>query len=185
MSQNHRYLGNHFLMATPYLEDPRFGGSLTLICEHNAQGAMGLVINQPLQLTMADVLSQLSLAGGPSQEPVYAGGPVMSERGFVLHRPHGAWQNTLKVSPTLAMTSSRDILEAIAVGEGPADYLMILGYAGWRAGQLEEELSGNAWLTGPADEQILFSVPPEQRLAAAMKKLGVDPSHLSGSIGHA
>lgn len=185
MSQNHRYLGHHFLIATPYLEDPRFGGSLTLICEHSAEGAMGLVVNQPLQLTMNDVLSQLSLEGEATQAPLYAGGPVMNDRGFVLHRPHGDWQNSLSVTETLAMTSSRDILEAIAAGEGPVDFLMMLGYAGWRAGQLEEELSGNAWLTCPADDDILFSRPPEQRLPAAMELLGVDPSHLSGSVGHA
>lgn len=185
MDQQNRYFTNHLLIATPYLEDPRFAGTLTLICEHNAQGAMGVVINQPLGMSLADILSQLSLAGEPQEAPVYAGGPVMKERGFVLHRPRGEWDNTLEVTNNLALTSSRDILEALAGGEGPADFLMLLGYSGWSPGQLEQELAGNTWLTCPANEQILFDCAPEDRLDSALKQLGVNPSHLSGSVGHA
>ncbi|TVP55720.1 MAG: YqgE/AlgH family protein [Halomonadaceae bacterium] len=185
MGQQDTYLSNHFLIATPYLEDRRFAGTLTLICEHTSEGAMGVVVNQPLGMSLGDILSQLTLPGKPVEAPVYGGGPVMKERGFVLHRPHGEWQNTLAVNDNLALTSSKDILEAMARGEGPGDFLMLLGYSGWSAGQLEQELAGNTWLTCQASEQILFDCPPEDRLDSALKQLGVNPSHLSGSVGHA
>lgn len=185
MSTQPEFLTNHFLIATPWLADPRFGGSLTYICEHSDEGAMGLTINHPMDLDLGDLLSQLSLEGEPPHAPVYQGGPVQPERGFVLHRPVGHWQSSLALTDTLALSTSRDILSAIAVGEGPADFLMLLGYAGWAPGQLEEELSGDAWLTCPADESILFEREPAQRLNAALRKLGVSPGHLSGGVGHA
>ena len=185
MSTQPEFLTNQFLIATPYLADPRFEGSLTYICEHSDEGAMGLTINHPLDLDLGDLLSQLSMEGEPPHAPVYQGGPVQPERGFVLHRPVGHWQSSLALTDTLALSTSRDILSAIAVGEGPADFLMLLGYAGWSPGQLEEELAGDAWLTCPADETILFEREPAQRLNAALEKLGVSPGHLSGGVGHA
>lgn len=185
MSTERGFLTNHFLLATPYLEDPRFGGSLTYICEHSDEGAMGLTVNHPLELRLRDLLSQLELDANGPDEPVYFGGPVQPERGFVLHRPIGDWRSTLTLSGTLALSTSRDILAAIARGEGPLDSMMMLGYAGWAPGQLEEELAGNAWLTCPADEHIIFDLAPEKRLPAALERLGVEPGHLSGGIGHA
>ncbi|XOZ32757.1 YqgE/AlgH family protein [Halomonadaceae bacterium KBTZ08] len=185
MSTQSEFLTNHFLIATPWLEDPRFGGSLTYICEHSDEGAMGLTVNHPMDLDLGDLLSQLSLEGDPPSAPVYQGGPVQPERGFVLHRPVGQWQSSLALTETLALSTSRDILGAIAAGEGPMDFLMVLGYAGWAPGQLEEELAGDAWLTCPADESILFEREPAQRLNAALEKLGVSPGHLSGGVGHA
>lgn len=185
MSTQSEFLTNHFLIATPWLEDPRFGGSLTYICEHSDEGAMGVTVNHPMDLDLGDLLSQLSLEGDPPDAPVYQGGPVQPERGFILHRPVGQWQSSLALTDTLALSTSRDILSAIAVGEGPVDFLMVLGYAGWAPGQLEQELSGDAWLTCPADESILFEREPAQRLNVALEKLGVSPGHLSGGVGHA
>jgi len=185
MTEQSAFLSNHFLMATPYLEDPRFGGSLTYICEHDEEGAMGIIVNRPLELTLGDILEQLNLPGEARQHRVYAGGPVQTERGFVLHRPAGDWKNSLVVTERVALTTSRDILAAIGQEGGPEDFFLALGYAGWSAGQLEQELSGNAWLTCPADERILFDLPPEKRLHAALESLGVDPSHLSSRVGHA
>ena len=185
MSTASAFLNDHFLIATPYLQDPRFGGALTYICEHSEDGAMGLTINQPMDFSLAEVLDQLSLHDGRVDGPVYQGGPVQPERGFVLHRPVGHWQSSLALTDRVALSTSRDILAAIASGEGPDDYMMVLGYAGWAPGQLEEELAGNAWLTCPADEQILFELAPENRLPEALRRLGVEPGHLSSSIGHA
>ncbi len=185
MSQGPEFLNDHFLIATPFLEDARFEGSLTYICEHSEQGAMGLTINHPMDIALSEILEQLDLQGGPADVPVYVGGPVQPERGFVLHRPVGQWQSSLALTDTLALSTSKDILAAIANGEGPDDFIMVLGYAGWAPGQLEGELAGNAWLTCPADEHILFELPPAKRLAAALERLGVAPGHLSSSIGHA
>lgn len=185
MSDRSEFLNDHFLIATPFLEDSRFEGSLTYICEHSQEGAMGLTINYPMDIALSEILEQLDFKGGPADVPVYVGGPVQPERGFVIHRPVGHWQSSLALTETLALSTSRDILAAIANGEGPDDFIMVLGYAGWAPGQLEEELAGNAWLTCPADERILFELPPEKRLEAALERLGVSPGHLSSSIGHA
>jgi putative transcriptional regulator len=116
---------------------------------------------------------------------VLFGGPVQVDRGFVLHRPLGNWQSTLAISDELGLTTSKDILEAVGRGEGPANLLVSLGYAGWSAGQLEQELAANAWLTVAADPEVLFALPPEERLAAAMRLLGIDFSQLSDAAGHA
>lgn len=182
-------LANQFLIAMPQLADPNFSRTLTLICEHTEQGAMGLIVNRSLDLRLGQLLEHMSLnAESPAldQQPVYYGGPVEMERGFVLHRPLGAWENTLALSDTLGLSVSRDILQAIAKGEdAPNDFMVLLGYAGWGAGQLESELAENAWLTLPAAEDILFGEPLPDRWQAAATRLGVDLTLLSSETGHA
>ncbi|MDH5648926.1 MAG: YqgE/AlgH family protein [Gammaproteobacteria bacterium] len=181
-------LSNHFLIAMPNLADPNFSKTVTLICEHSREGAMGLTINRQTDLSLKDILAQLDIeAADPSHlaDSVYLGGPVQYNRGFVLHEPLGQWESTLPITDTLGLSTSRDILAAIAEGNGPEHYLITLGYAGWGPGQLEREMSENAWLSGPADNQIIFETAVEQRWRAAAEKLGVDLSKLSDQIGHA
>ncbi len=178
---------NQFLIAMPGLEDPNFFHSVTYICEHNEQGAMGIVINQPTDLTLKTVLDHMDIEADDkaAEIPVFHGGPVQTDRGFVLHSPAGAWSSSMPVSEGVQVTTSRDILEAMARHEGPKDVLVALGYAGWGAGQLEQEIADNAWLTTPADLDILFRLPPDQRWQAAAARLGVDLSLISGDAGHA
>lgn len=181
-------LTNHFLIAMPNLGDPNFSRTVTLICEHSKDGAMGLVINRTTDLCLADVLEQMNIAAPDSRrlhEPVHVGGPVQGNRGFVLHEPLGHWESTLAVTGELGVSTSRDILEALAHNEGPTHYILTLGYAGWAAGQLEHEIAENAWLSGPADRGILFHTPPEARWSAAARLLGIDLTTLSGEAGHA
>jgi putative transcriptional regulator len=178
---------DHFLIAMPALSDPNFDHSVTYICEHNEEGAMGILINRQMEITMAEVLQQMEIE--PSSHfdtslKIHEGGPVQQEHGFVLHSPVGAWESSLQVGEEIALTTSRDILAAIAHGEGPAHYLIALGYAGWGPGQLEQEMAENAWLSGPSSKRILFELPIEQRWAAAAALLGVDLNLLSGDIGH-
>ncbi|MGD2075450.1 MAG: YqgE/AlgH family protein [Gammaproteobacteria bacterium] len=187
MSQSD-YLTNQFLIAMPGLEDPNFFHSVTYICEHNEEGALGLVINRPLDMQLAEILRHVHLehaAPEAQQIPVHLGGPVQQDRGFVLHEPLGDWDATLKVTDRIGITSSVDILEAIAANQGPERTLIALGYAGWGAGQLEREIAENAWLSGPADPEILFTTPDEQIWRAAAASLGVDLDLLSGEAGHA
>lgn len=182
------YLNDHFLIAMPALEDPNFFHSVTYICEHNEQGAMGIVINQPLDISLSDVLEHMKMSVGDkciSSTPVYLGGPVQSDRGFVLHEPIGKWDSMLKVTDSMGVTTSRDILEALSSGTGPNRSLVALGYAGWGEGQLEHELIENAWLTCPADSAIIFDTPIENRWTAAAASLGVDMNTLSDDFGHA
>jgi putative transcriptional regulator len=182
------YLTNHFLIAMPALEDPNFFHTVTYICEHNAEGALGLVINRPLDIRLEEVFNHMDLKDATArarQLPVHLGGPVQQDRGFVLHEPLGAWEATLKVTDRIGITSSVDILAAIANESGPEHSLIALGYAGWGAGQLEQEMMDNAWLSGPADPEILFTTPDEQRWNAAAASLGVDLDRLSGDAGHA
>jgi putative transcriptional regulator len=181
-------LSNHFLIAMPALSDPNFHHTTTLICEHNEEGALGLVINRPTDLLLGDILEHMSIENmreDIAAQPVYTGGPVQNDRGFVLHEPLGDWEATLPVSERIGITSSRDILEAIARGEGPARSFITLGYAGWGAGQLEEELAANAWLSGPADIAIVFDTPYDRRWEAAAALIGVDLTLISGETGHA
>lgn len=181
-------LRNQFLIAMPNLGDEQFGKTVTLLCDHNEQGALGLVVNRPTSLHLNDMLSHLSLPAGVISEtnpPVFWGGPMQPERGFVLHREPGNWESTLAVGDQLWVTTSRDILGALTEGRGPEHYLVLLGYAGWGAGQLEGELLANAWLNTPADKAILFDTPVAARWAAATRLLGVDVSQLSGEAGHA
>lgn len=179
---------NQFLIAMPSLADPNFFHSVTYICEHNADGALGIVINRPLDITLGEVLGHMQITAETaeiSQRMVYLGGPVQPERGFVLHRPPRHWDSTLQVTPSLAVTTSKDVLEAIAKGEGPERSLVALGYAGWGPGQLEQEMADNAWLSGPADESIIFDIAPDKRWQAAAAAMGVDLSRLSSDVGHA
>lgn len=181
-------LANHFLIAMPSLADPNFSRTVTYICDHNEEGAMGVVINRPLELSLGELAAHVEVEiGRPDRAdtPIYQGGPVQGERGFVLHRPTGEWDASLDITDELGLTMSRDIIAAIAKGEGPPDYLITLGYAGWGPGQLESELAANAWLSGPADPAILFELPVQRRWEAAANLLGVDLSLLSTDIGHA
>ena len=181
-------LTHHFLIAMPNMADPYFSRSLTYICEHNDQGALGLVVNRPIDMTLQALFERLSLRMRDSEfadAPVYFGGPVQTDRGFVLHAPAGDWQATLRVGEAIGLTTSKDILEAVGRGEGPRRMLVTLGYAGWSPGQLEHELSQNAWLTVEARDGILFDTPAEERLPAAMELLGLDFARLQDEAGHA
>lgn len=181
-------LHNQFLLAMPTLQDPNFHRTLTYVCEHSEHGAMGLVVNRPMALTVGEVLQHLDIeprSTGIAQQPVHYGGPVEPERGFIVHSPVGHWDGTLALSESLGVTTSRDILEAMARGEGPDKALVTLGYSGWAAGQLEDEVARNSWLTCPASEDILFDIPAEERLASAAARLGIDLDLLSSDTGHA
>ena len=183
-----QFLADHFLIAMPALEDPNFHRSVTLICQHDADGAMGIVINRMADYTLGELLAQMDLtpqAGDLAGRPLVAGGPVQPDRGFVLHDDPREWNSTLRFGRGLAVTTSRDILTAMAQGEGPGNALVALGYAGWTAGQLEAELTDNSWLTVPADHDILFHAPLEQRWQAAARHAGVDLARLTGYAGHA
>lgn len=181
-------LKHNFLIAMPHMDDPNFAQTVTYIVEHNAQGAMGLVINRPSGLSLADVLEQLRPDDMPSARshglPIYSGGPVQTERGFVLHKAGPTYQATLELGE-LALSTSQDVLFAIADGSGPQQCLITLGYAGWEAGQLEAELLDNAWLSCPATASVLFELPHEQRLSAAAASLGINLGLLTSQTGHA
>jgi|SRR5699024_3537838 len=182
---NNGLFRHQFLLAMPGRVSGNFDQSLTFIAEHNEEGAMGLVVNKPGDLAVADILAQMDIETDidPGQQ-VYWGGPVQPERGFVLHRDQGEWESTLHVGHGLAITTSRDILEAIGNGQGPSEYLVTLGYAGWGDGQLEDEMLDNSWLHTPADAQIIFSTPASGRWAAAARQLGVEGHQLSTHAGH-
>lgn len=182
-------LSDHFLISMPQLEDKNFVHTLTYICDHSAQGAMGLVINRPLELTLDEMLDHLDFSHNELAEgggAIYSGGPVQVERGFVLHTPTTKqWSSSHRINDRICLTTSLDILQAIARGEGPEQQLIALGYAGWGAGQLEREIGENSWLSCPADLDIIFATRAEERLSAAASKLGVDLSLLSTEAGHA
>jgi len=181
-------LTQHFLIAMPNMVDPHFSKTLTFICEHNDQGALGVVVNRPIAMNLHALLEQIGIrfdAGAVKSDPVHFGGPVQTDRGFVLHMPLGQWQSTLAVGPEIGLTSSKDILQAVARGEGPRQILITLGYAGWAPGQLEHELAQNAWLTVQASPDVIFELPAEERLPAAMGLLGIDYANLSEQAGHA
>ena len=181
-------LRDHFLLAMPGLSEGIFSHSITYICEHGESGAMGIVINQPLDLSVSEIFEHLDITPGKdfSDIPVMAGGPVQIDHGFVLHRNcTSTWESSLKVTPLITLTTSCDVLRAIANNEGPREHLIALGYAGWSAGQLEQELAENSWLTLPADSDIIFKTNPEQRLGAAAAQLGIDMNLISGEAGHA
>lgn len=181
-------LRDHFLLAMPGLDTGIFAGSITYICEHGEAGAMGLVINQPLDLTLHEILDHLDIkvTSEARDREILAGGPVQIDHGFVLHRGSSAeWDSTLHVTDGTHLTTSQDILKALATGDGPPDYLIALGYAGWSAGQLEEEIVGNSWLTLPADHDIIFRTPTDQRVARAAAALGIDMNLLTAQAGHA
>lgn len=182
-------LTDQLLIAMPGLNDPSFQRTVVYVCAHNEDGAMGIVINRPLDFMLGEMLSQMELEAARDEinnKTVYQGGPVQTERGFVLHRQQNAqWNSSLNISRNIGVTTSRDILKAIAAGKGPEDSLIALGYAGWAAGQLEEEMSNNAWLSVPCDDKLLFSAPPRKRWHLAVQLLGIDATRLSFEAGHA
>lgn len=189
-------LAGNLLLATPTLKDPNFIDSVVLVCSHDEEGSMGLIINRPRDITLADVLSDLHIlaTGHPDrspqlaeqlQRPVFEGGPVDEFRGFILHDAWHIYDSTMQVSDELHLTASRDVLEHLANGDGPEHFMMMLGYAGWGPGQLEAELADNDWLIAPASHRIIFQEPPENRWLYGARCMGVDPAQLSNQIGHA
>lgn len=182
------YLTGHLLIAMPAMSDPNFSRTVSYICEHTEEGALGIVINRPMDLMLGEVFHQLALEPASetlAQQPVLRGGPVQIERGFILHGPGGSWDSTVEISESVHLTTSQDILGALAKGTGPAQALMALGYAGWGAGQLEMEISANAWLSVPATDALLFDTPFETRWTAAASLLGVNLAMISPEAGHA
>ena len=172
----------------PGMADPYFAKTLTLICEHSDKGAIGVVVNKPIDLTLASLFGEINIALEDAvlrDTNVLFGGPVLMDRGFVLHQPLGEWSSTLKVNDELGLTTSKDILEAIAAGRGPSRVLVTLGYAGWGPGQLEDEVARNGWLSVNANADVVFTLPPAERLAAAMALLGLSYGNLSDVAGHA
>jgi putative transcriptional regulator len=181
-------LTNHFLIAMPGMADPFFAKTVTYLCQHGPEGALGIIVNRPSDLTLGDIMQQMSIEivePHISAMPIYFGGPVQPERGFVLHEPGGDWDSTLQVSKGISLTTSRDILEAISKGEGPHRVLVALGYAGWGRGQLEREILENSWFNAPADGGIIFDYPSAQRWKAAAECMGVNIALLSPQAGHA
>jgi len=188
MTESASDLSNHFLIAMPSLEDPNFGGSLAFVAEHNEQGALGLVINRPMEIDLATLFRRIDLkleASPIAHAAVLQGGPVQTDRGFVLHQPVGNWGSTVVVNDEIGLTSSRDVLEAVAQGAGPSRILVMLGYAGWGPGQLEDEVSRNAWLTVEAHASVIFDTPADERLQRAFALLGINPAFLASAAGHA
>ena len=185
-------LCNHFLIAMPSLNDPNFQQSVSYICEHNDEGAMGVVINRLTELTFSDLCEQLDIEitdADTSNYPIFDGGPVETERGFILHTPVGEWESTLAVTKDIGLTMSQDIIQAIAEGYDsdntpPKHFIITLGYAGWSADQIEDEIAENVWLNVPASNDILFQTPTEQRWTAAAASLGINLQQLSTDIGH-
>jgi putative transcriptional regulator len=181
-------LTGHFLIAMPSLNDGFFNHTVTYICEHNETGSFGIIINQETGITLKQIANEMQLETDDNfnkGQLVFIGGPVDQGRGFILHRPTGEWQSILIVKNDVALTTSKDILQAILNNKGPEDCIVALGYAGWSAGQLDHEMANNSWLSCPADEQIIFNTPVEERWKAAANLIGVDLSLLSGDAGHA
>ena len=186
-------LTNHLLIAMPSLNDPNFEQSVSYICEHNNEGAMGIVINHPMDLSFADLCEQLEIEitdMDTAAYPIFDGGPVEVDRGFILHTPIGDWESTLEITKDIGLTMSQDIIEAIANGYSsdnspPEHFIITLGYAGWSEDQIEDEIAANAWLNVPATNEILFHTVTEKRWTAAAALLGIDLQQLSSDIGHA
>lgn len=182
-------LKDQFLIAMPNMADPSFSHTVTYMCQHNEEGALGIVINRTLGLKLGDIFEQMNIESSSEiirNTPIFAGGPVQQERGFVIHNTSGkVWDSSITTSNSTSLTSSRDILEAIAAGEGPKQFLIALGYAGWGSGQLEREIINNSWLNTPCGENILYHMPVEQRWNAAANQLGIDITLLTTPAGHA
>ncbi len=180
---------NKLLVAMPSLDDPYFSRSLTYICEHGEQGAMGLVVNQPIGMTLKELINQADkdaiVIKDKADDIVLAGGPVSQDRGFILHSSQPGWSASLQLTPEIMVTTSKDILSVLGTDDAPERVLVTLGYAGWTAGQLEEEVQDNAWLIVDADTHILFDVPIHKKWEAAVKKLGIDVWQLGPDAGHA
>lgn len=193
MSEAHLNLSGHFLIAMPTLDGDLFEGSLIYIFDHNDDGAVGLIVNQPSTVPFVDLLGDTSVLNDVDEETieqnvadtlVYFGGPVNNDKGFVLHSPEKTYRSTIG-NQDLLMTSSKDVLFDYARGEGPRQFMIALGYAGWSPGQLEQEIADNAWLTVKASADIIFNVPVAERYYRAVKLLGFDPHLLAGGAGHA
>ena len=180
-------LAGHLLVAMPHMADPNFEHSVTYICEHTESGALGITINRPLKMDLSEVLEQLSLKTDTDMAdlPVLRGGPVQAERGFVLHESDHDWEGTTDVGHSIFVTTSQDILTDVSEGRGPERLLLALGYAGWGAGQLEEEIRQNSWLTVPASPELVFETPMQQRWRAATRAIGVDPASMALTSGSA
>jgi putative transcriptional regulator len=181
------YLNNQFIIAMPNLADPNFAHTVTYLCQHSEEGALGIVINKSTDMKLEEIFKQMDIRAtslAAAEAPVFAGGPVQQERGFVIHTSGEDWDATMAVSETISLTTSRDILEAIAAGEGPEQYLVALGYAGWAEGQLEKEIMDNAWLNTPYDKQVLFDTPIDLRWSAAADQIGIDINQLTTPAGH-
>ena len=181
-------LTNQLLIAMPGMADPNFSTTVTLICEHNDDGALGIIINRPLNLKLSGLFEQLSVDDADPQvagDPVMSGGPVGTERGFVLHGKDLSFENTLAVSDEIQLTLSRDVIDAMAVGDGPDKSLVAIGYAGWEPGQLENEMLANSWLNVTATPELVFDTPFEERWDSAARLLGVDIASISPDAGHA
>jgi len=186
--QERTNLTNQLLIAMPTLEDPNFSHSVTYICEDNDDGVMGITVNRPLDLNLGDIFDHMKITCTDPDvraRPVFMGGPIDLERGFVLHAPHGGWESTLEVTERIGLTTSRDILEALADGAGPSRVTVALGYSGWSREQIDQEMAENSWLTADASEEILFDLPVEERWGTAADQLGIDINLLSGEAGHA
>ena len=188
-------LTNQFLIAMPGMADDNFAGAVVYLCEHTEKGALGLVINKPIDIKLKNLFEKVELTldqadqADLAEQPVYYGGPVQTERGFVLHEKAagdgGAYSSTMSVPGGLEMTTSKDVLEAVSGGTGPRRILVTLGYSGWSAGQLEDEIGRNGWLTVNADPVVIFDTPIEKRYDCALRLLGIDPRMLSQEAGHA
>lgn len=183
---------NHFLIAAPNMKDPTFEGTVVYICEHTKSGAMGIVINRPIHLSVESLLERIGIENkNPALKDcyLYDGGPVQVERGFVLHTANKKYHSTMQVTDRIYLSTSRDVLEAVAIGEdAPEKFLLSLGYSGWSEGQLEAELAVSGWLIAPADESIIFDTPENLRYEKALKLIGIDPSTLEAwgnEAGHA
>ena len=181
-------LANQLLIAMPNLRDPNFARGVAFLCQHGEDGAMGLMVNRLSEYRLGDVLAQMNMVSEIPEvidAPVLIGGPVQPERGFVLHSPRGEWESSFRISDRISVTTSRDILAAIAGGNGPRRAFVALGYSGWSPGQLEQELCDNHWLTAPASGQVLFETPLEERWEAAAGLVGVNLVQLASYAGHA
>jgi len=181
-------LTNQFLISMPNLKDPNFEKTVTYICVHNEEGAMGIVINRPLEIGLGEIFQQMDISidnMDANNKKIYHGGPLQTDHGFILHQVDKEWDSSIVISEDICITTSKDILKAIAEGEGPDESLVALGYAGWSAGQLEQELMDNTWLNGPANLEIIFNTSPEQCWQSAANHIGVDIGKLSTDIGHA
>ncbi len=182
------FLNNQFLLAMPNMADPLFNGSVTYVCQHNDAGALGITVNRYGTMTIGEVLEQMKIPC-PDEDlaarKVLRGGPVNPDRGFVLHRGGPDWNASFQVTDEITLTTSKDILEAMAQGEGPADALLALGYAGWAAGQLDQEMLENAWINTDADLDILFNCPMDDRWRRAASQIGIELKNLTGLSGHA
>lgn len=192
MAERRIDLTNQFLIAMPGMADDTFAGAVVYMCEHTDKGALGLVINKPIDIKLKNLFEKVELSldrDDLADEPVYFGGPVQTERGFVLHEKVGdeasPYNSTLEIPGGLEMTTSKDVLEALSAGGGPKKVLVTLGYSGWGAGQLEDEIGRNGWLTVQADPQIIFDTPVQERYERAVRLLGIDPRMLSQDAGHA